>query len=563
VSPRGGRALDSATELPRPRTVATPPYWLVLAAFLVVLPFLGKAPVIDEEGYLWIAAHLDPLRPYDWVRAWPPYAGDAYGCAHPPLHLYWLKLCEAVASGPVLRAFAGLPWVALLAYSVARLTTRACHHPGIAAAIWLASPIVVLALHDSWMIDLPAVALATFAVAAYREGLVDEDERWFVASGLALGLAIETKYTMGALVPVFVVHMLRLGPRPRLWLALAAVVLAVELPLWAAYGRPHPWEVWVHRGEIASGTLAGRTLGTIARCSLLALPLVLFRARPALLAAGLGLALLAVIGARPSEMPVATSVSLVLLAGLGGAVLARAVEAVLKSPAKRRKGDRGDPLLLGGWILATVLGVIVFHNYASARYLLPAAAPAAILLTRSGEEVPWGKALLRVTAGVTAVVALVLAVADYRYAAATVEVAEAAVGRAPEPGQFAGEWGFRGVMEAAGWARYRPDVPPPPGTWVVVAKNASPGTVDLDALEPYDHVASADIFPVRVVDLAVGIGLYAETLGPLPFGLGRGPLESATLYRARGGAAGGVAGPGALGAGAGDAVPVTDGAAVP
>ena len=539
MSPRGRSPLDGPTELPRPRTVATPPYWLVAAAVLVTLPFLGKAPVIDEEGYLWIAAHLDPLRPYDWVRTWPPYAGDAYAWAHPPLHIYWLKLCQAVASGWALRAVAGLPWIALLAYSVVRLTTRACHHPGIAAAIWLASPIVVLGLHDTWMIDLPAVALATFAVAAYREGLVDEDERWFVASGLTLGLAIETKYAMAALVPVFAVHMLRLGPRPRLWLALAAVVFAVEAPLWAVYGRPHPWEVWVHRGEIASGDLAGRVLGTVARCSLLALPLVLFRARPALLAAGLALALLAVVGARPDEMPVATSVSLVLLAGLGGGVLARAGEAVLKSPTKRRKGDRGDPLLFGAWLLATVLGVVLFHNYASARYLLPAAAPAAILLTRSGEEVPWGKALLRVSAGVTAVVALTLAVADFRYAAATVEVAKAALARAPEVGVFAGEWGFRGAMEAAGWARYRADVPPPPGTWVVVAKNASPGAVDLAALEPYDHVASADTFAVRVVDLAVGIGLYAETLGPLPFGLGRGPLESATLYRVRGAGAGG------------------------
>jgi hypothetical protein len=40
-----------------------------------------------------------------------------------------------------------------------------------------------------------------------------------------------------------------------------------------------------------------------------------------------------------------------------------------------------------------------------------------------------------------------------------------------------------------------------------------------------------DRFWLRVVDVHDGIGLYAETLGPLPFGTGNGPLESATLAR--------------------------------
>ncbi|MES2645183.1 MAG: glycosyltransferase family 39 protein [Myxococcota bacterium] len=566
MSPRGRehqRPGDAApVELVRTRTVATPPYWLIAAAVLVTLPFLGKAPAIDEEGYLWIAAHLDVGRPYDWVRAWPPYDADAYAWAHPPLHVLWLKLCAVVAPTPgvALRAVAGLPWIVLFAYSVVRLAARTCRHPDLAAAMWLASPIVLLALHDTWMIDLPAVALATFAMAAYREGLVDEDQRWFVASGLALGAAIETKYSMAVLVPVLAFHMTRLGPRPWLWFALFAVVAAVEGPLWALYGRPHPWEVWLRRHEIEAGDLGARALGTLVRGALLALPLVLVRADPRILAGGLALALVAVLGARPTEMPIVMSTMLVGLAGLGGALLIRAVVAVFRSPVKRRKGDRGDPLLLGAWVVATVLGVVFVHNYASARYLLPAAAPLALMLTRSGEEVPWGKGLLRASAALSGVVALVLAVADYRFAAAGVEVARAAIGAVgavvgsgagggttgaaaggtagaggASNGRFAGEWSFRGEMEAAGWARYRPDEVLPAGTWVVVAENASAGTVDLTTLEPYRHVASADTFPVRIVDLDAGIGLYAETLGPLPFGWGRGPLEGATVYRVRGG----------------------------
>ncbi len=533
------RERDPHTTEPRRKSPpARPPWWLVAAAVLVVLPFLGKGPAIDEEGYLWIARNLDPLRPYDWSRVWPPYDADAYAWAHPPLHLLWLAACAALTdTGWLLRAIAGLPWIVLLSASVAKLAAHLCHHPGLAAALWLASPIVVLGLQDTWMIDLPAVALATAAMAAYRTGLVDEDERWFVASGLLLGLAIETKYSMAVLVPVLAVHMLRLGPRPWLWAAVAAVVLGVEGPLWAAYGRPHPWEVFARRDEIEAGGLAGRVLGTLTRSALLAFPLVLIRSNPPLLAAGGAVGLLAVLAARPAEMHVVTSTLLVLLAALGAGLLARAVAAAASSPVRRRKGDRGDPLLLGGWFVAVVLGVVALHNYASARYLLPAAAPAALMLARSGEEVSWGKALVRASAALAATLAIGLAVADLRFVAAGEEVARRAVDAVRDaggaPGRFAGEWSFRGAMEAAGWTRYRPDEPLPAGTWVVVADNASAGDVDAAALEPVRRVESDDHFPLRVVDLDGDVGLYAETLGLLPFGVRRGPLEAATLYLAR------------------------------
>lgn len=543
-------------EPPRQARPVTAPWWVIVAAVLVVLPFLGKGPALDEEGYLWIARQLDPLRPYDWKRVWPPYDdADAFAWAHPPIHLWWLAAWSALTdTGWLLRAVAGLPWVVLLAASVAKLAARVCHHPGLGAALWLASPTVVLGLQDTWMIDLPAVALATAAVATYREGLVDEEGRWFVLSGILLGLAIETKYSMAVLVPVLAVHMVRLGPRPGLWVAAGAVVLVIEGPLWAAYGRPHPWEVFTRRGEIEAGALGGRVLGTLVRSALLALPLVLLRANPALLGVGGAVGLAAVLAARPAEMHVATSTLLVVLAGLGGTLLARAGAAAVSSPLRRRKGDRGDPLLLGGWGLAVAVGVVALHNYASARYLLPAAAPAALLLARSGEEVSWGKALLRVSVAVTAVVSVALALADYRFVAAGEEVARRAlaeVGRAGAPaegvpvdaappaegggapGRFAGEWSFRGAMEAAGWVRYRPDEALPSGTWVIVADNASPGQVAADALEPVGRVESEDLFPLRVVDIRGDVGLYAETLGTLPFGFRRGPLEAATLYRVR------------------------------
>jgi hypothetical protein len=94
---------------------------------------------------------------------------------------------------------------------------------------------------------------------------------------------------------------------------------------------------------------------------------------------------------------------------------------------------------------------------------------------------------------------------------------------------FAGEWGFRAVMERHGATRLVPGRPLPPCAWLVTATHASPGEVP--PLEPVARVESMDRFWLRVVDVHDGIGLYAETLGPLPFGTGNGPLESATLAR--------------------------------
>lgn len=510
--------------------------WLAWAAPLAVLPFLGKVPALDEETYLFIGAHADWLRPYDWARAWPPYDSDAYVFAHPPLHLLWMKLLSPLAGTlPALRAVAGLPWAGLLGWSVGRLADRGAQNPGLAAGAWLACAVVLLGLSDTLMIDLPATALATFAMAAYREGQEDGAPRgWLWGAGVGLGLAVATKYSMAIVAVPIVAHMARRGWRLEVLAPAAAVVLGVEGWLWAAYGRPHLWEVWSRRHEIPAGPWDDRLLGTLARAALLPLPALLFWTHPKASAAGFGAAIVALALARPADLSAGAAAGLLVLAGLGAASVARAVHAVARSTHRRRRGDRGDALLLGAWAIAGVLGVFLLHKYASARYLLPVAAPFAILLVRSAEDVAGGKALMRVSIGISGALALALALADVRFAAAGAEVGAAAAAEAgQETGRFAGEWSYRYAMERAGWSRWRPDEALPPGTLVAVADNASPGAVPTAAWEPVGRVESADRFPLRVVDVKRGIGLYAETLGPLPFGLARGPLEGATLYRVR------------------------------
>lgn len=525
--------------------VAASPRWLVPAALLCSLAFLGKAPVIDEESYLWLGSHVTFARPYDWHRVWQPW-GDtgptSFVYAHPPLFLWWMAAVRALSADPrIARLLCVLPFVSLYAWAVGRWAARATHHSSLVGALWLSCATVQLGLQDSLMIDLPAVALVTAGLALYHEGLEVRAGLW--RGGVLLGLALATKYSMGMVVALVLVHVAVETARGRVTvgalLALLATALGipllVEAGVAAVYGRPHIVEVWTHRHDIGAGPLDLRMLGVLTRLALLPLPVLLLLARPGLTLVGSTVGLVAALTVRPTGIDGGAFVGLLACCMLGGIVIARSGATVFTPEHRRRKGDHDDGLLLGGVVLCVVVGVALAHNYASARYLLPAAAPLAILLARSAEDTPGGRALAWAGVVASAAVSLALSVADYRFGAAGLEVADAAAARverqAPPAKRFAGEWSFRYQMEQRGWTRYRPGEALPVGTLVVVAENGSPGEYPRAQWEPVDRVESADRFPLRVMAPGDGVSLYAETLGALPIGVGHGPMEAATVYR--------------------------------
>lgn len=502
---------------------------LPLAAFLVVLPALFKVPTLDEESYLWLGRQLDPTHPYSWTRSWPPYDPDGFVYAHPPLHLLWMWLVHGLPV-PLQRLASGLVWAPLLGWGVGRLAETGARHPGLAAGLWLSSTVVVLGLQDSLMVDLPAAALVTAGLAVYRAAAASEDRREEALAGVLLGLAVATKYPMALVLPVVGAHIARRRGRWTPLVVALGIAVADELLIFLVYHRVHLWEVWTRRGEIAHGPLDARALGTLARAAFLPLPFLLFRTDPRTSVAGVALAGLALALVRPAGLSPAGVTALLLFCIAGGLVAARAGRALGAATHRRRKGDLDDGFLLGGVTLTWLLGVTLLHNYASTRYLLPAAGPLAILLTRSAEEVRGGKALARMSIVASAGVALAVALADYRYARAGWAVGVQAAAKAPT-GHFAGEWSFRAAMEQAGWTRLGPEDPVEPGDWIAVVDNASPGAVDVSRWEPVQRIESDDRFPLRVNDLGRGASLYAETLGVLPLGWSQGHLEGLTLFR--------------------------------
>ncbi len=526
------------------------PRWLVPAALLCAVAFIGKAPVIDEESYLWLGSHVSVLRPYDWHRVWQPWDVDGpstFEYAHPPLFLWFMALVRGISTDlRVNRLCCAVPFVSLYAWGVGRWAARCTVSPGLVGILWLASATVQLGLQDSLMIDLPAVALVTAGLALYREGVDEGAGLW--RAGALLGLGLGTKYSMGMVVGLVILHAAVQAGRGRLrgWALVAFLAPLLSIPLLGeaamavVYGKVHFLHVWAHRHDIASGPLDQRALGALVRMALLPLPALLLLARPGLTLGGtLGGLVMATI-ARPAGIEGGQFAELAICCAVGGVALARAAATVFTPAHMRRRDDRDDGLLLGGTVLCVVAGVTFAHNYASARYLLPAAAPLAMLLVRSAEDTLGGRALAQVSAAVGAVGALAFSVADYRFGASGVEVARVAAARVderrPVEKRFAGEWSFRYTMEALGWERYRPGEDLPGGTLVVVADGESPGDYPRSVWEPVDRIESADALWLRVMSPAQGVSLYAETLGALPIGVGDGPLETATVFRVGAGA---------------------------
>ncbi|MCB9764223.1 MAG: hypothetical protein H6739_30910 [Alphaproteobacteria bacterium] len=481
--------------------------------------------MLDEESYLDIAQQIasHPLRPYDWFRPWQPWGAtppaDAFLFAHPPLHLWWVALWQRLGVGPALRLAVGLPWALLLGWATGELAATCVQRPGRAALVWVTGPAVALGLASSLMIDLPVVALSTIAVTLWvtaRPGL----------AGLALALAAFTKYPALVLLPVLGVDAWR-GGRGRDFGRLLAVFAALwgagEAWLAWSYGEPHLLRVLRTAGDIGRGPLAGRTLGALTRLGLVLAPVwALGTGRRGLVAGVAGAALTGGLLAgqlAPSELALTA-----LLGGCGAAVLACGL-----------MEDRPrHATLLRLWVAAGLAAVVLGHNYVGGRYLLPVAAPLALLLTPRLAGL--SRARFGAMVALSAALALGVVRAEGAHARLQVAVADAlndeaaALGR--PPGVFTGEWTFRWRMTALGWRFASPEERPPAGTLYAAPLHASPGPLP-PGLVPLAEVVERGPGPLRLLDLERGVGYHAETLGPAPLGVGPSIAERGRLFEVR------------------------------
>ncbi|MEY3211408.1 MAG: Dolichyl-phosphate-mannose-protein mannosyltransferase, partial [Pseudomonadota bacterium] len=433
---------------------------LAVACAVIVALAATRPPVLDEEVYLNIAAQLQrhPWRPYDWWRPMQPWgddpAPDAFLFAHPPLHLLWVSLWTALLPwGPALRLAVAAPFALLLGAAAGDLLHRESPRAQRGAWLWLASPILWLALQSGLMIDLGVVALSTAALAA-RLRAQEEPHRpgWEWAEGALLGLACLWKYPALILVFVLTLDALRTGRRP--WRAIFTFGLifgGAQLGLAAVYGEPHLLHVLTEAAQISRGPLGGRALGAVARLGVALSPILLLalgiRWRIAVIALAAPLTLIALQEGAYTLVDHGL-MALFLIGGLSA--LGVAVSALTKP---------GRSWLYGAWALAAVIGVIVGHNYASGRYLLPAILPLAIL---GAEQLSRRWMILGALPWFALSVAT--SVAEHRQAQAAVNVVAQLTAAQPTPGVFTGEWTARWALSRAGWRFVSPGAALPPGT---------------------------------------------------------------------------------------------------
>ena len=523
---------------------------LAVCCALVAAVLAAAVPVLDEESYLDIARQLDPWRPYDWWRPWPPWGlqreADAFVYAHPPGFLIWVRAWLQQAGGTTthiapLKMAAGIPWAALLGWSVGRLAERMTSRPWLTVSIWLASPIVVLGLQRGLMPDLMLTALLTCAVVAWVEGHASKADRsaqvrWWVGGAFSLALAVSVKYSALVLVPALVLHQLALRPRPRavaFWATLGLLLVGMETWLAVSYGRVHLVEVLSRADEIGRSPFGARVLGVSSRLGLgmLVLPLLArpFRkAMPVVGGAALGVAWL---GA-PEGTVFSEFVLLALAACAGLGLVAVGARELLGPSAPRADRTPADGILLGGWALAVIAGVMVGHNFGAPRYLLPAMAPLALVLGRICASRLDLRMLAWTGTLVSAGVALVWSWSEHRFFDAADAAARSVVLAHPEGGCFTGEWSFRHHLQEAGWTfcGSLDDMSAlPSGSIIAGPVQSSPGELP-DGLIKL-HEATFGWSPLRLVDAAEGVAWYGESLGARPVAWHPGPLEGVATWK--------------------------------
>jgi len=313
------------------------------------------------------------------------------------------------------------------------------------------------------------------------------------------------------------------------WLAALLPVLAGEAWLASIYGRFHPIEVILRADEISRGDVRARLLGVLARLSLGLTPFILLTwglRRSLVTGTLLGAGVMA-LAWQPAALDWPTALRLLPFVMLGSSVVVAAATVSRAPAAARGPGQPCDGLLLALWAGIWLLGVVLVHNFAAPRYLLPGLVPLALLLARAVDARPENRHLLWSGVLVSAVVSLSLTVAEHRYFQASAQLGEQIARTWQSPGVFPGEWSFRYAMTQKGWTMLRPDSPS--GVLVVAPLNASPGELP----EIKEHVADYAIGDagLRVMCVRCRVGLYGDTLGVLPLGWSSGALEEATAWR--------------------------------
>lgn len=497
---------------------------LVFAVLLLRLPFLSHPIQGDDYYYLAGAmrAQIDPLHPTHGRYVFLGEMVDMRGHPHPPLNMWVLGALLAIFGDvrevPFHAAYAFFSLAAVLA--VWWLARQFSAPPVTAALLFLATPAFVVN-GNSLEADVPFLALWLASTALFIRASNGRSVRALVFAAAAMALAALAAYQAVVLVPVLAGY---LWWRARTWLAgwVALAAPVVMLGLWQLFER-------ISSGVAPAGVLAGY----LASYAFQALPSKLANAVALTVHAGWlvfpGLAFAAFRRlSRPLWVLVIAAVApaawwldrhplfwVSFAAGLV-VVLAAAVTLVRPCEPERR--------FLAWWILVFFVSALVLFFAGSARYLLPMAAPVALLVAKQVERRAW----LWAGIGLQLVIWVPAAVMNYQHwDAYRAFVGELRGELSARRVWVNAEWGLRFYAEAEGALPLLRSQPVAPGEMVLTSRIAYPASFTTGGGRLVE-IARREVrpsIPIRLIGLDVRSAYSTVTLGYRPFDVRNTPLD--------------------------------------
>ncbi len=485
---------------------------LVLALVVLIrLPFLNQPVQGDDVYYIAIArnALVDRWHPMQMGYTFQGARVSMAGHPHPPLNAYILALLLWACGGvrePLFHAvYIVFSLIGVLA--MYRLARRFTERPLLATLLFASVPAFVVN-GNSLEADIPFLAFWMAGFALYLEGQ-------HVLGAGSLAVAALGAYQGLFAAPILAHHAWYRRRRSKTaWLAVLAAPVA--LAAWQIFQQ-------LSADEAPAGILAGylQTYGLLALVRKLHSALALIAhlgwtvfplAVPPSLASIAAIPLTLFLPGYLWWQRLLLAVS--LAAGL--AVLAR----WLVTLRKERSSEDG---LLAAWGLIFFAGAVAVFYAGSARYLLPAAAPAVLTVVRRSPR-RW---LLWTAVVLNLVVGLVLAAANHQYSNQYRQFADRLKPFATERQIWSGaEWGLRYYLEQIGAEPLVRDQPVYPGSIMVSSELA--GRIPVASGGRPRLLFQAELrtrSPIRLIGLDSRSGYSSSDFGVLPFDLGRGAVD--------------------------------------
>lgn len=483
---------------------------LIIIGFILLIrvPFLNQAVQGDDIYYLQGAQHalIEPLHPNRATYAFQGEMVSMQGHPHPPLNAWFLAallaIWKEVYEAPFHAAYIVFSLIAAL--SMWSLARRFSDRPLWATLLFLATPAFVIN-GNSFESDLPFLAfwmagIALFIVAVDRRSIL-----LLLPSAAALALASLAALQAIAVVPVLAVY---LWMNARTWKPgwLAALTAPVVLGIWQLFEKSTG-------GALPATVLAGyfSTYGLqqfhnkLKNAAALTghLAWIVF---PILTASAFRVKWIWIVVAAAVGIAIDFNPLFWVSFALGVALIVWC--------AQHRE-------FLTLWILIFFATALIIFFAGSARYLLPIAAPVAILASRERRWI--------VPAFVCEIaVALALAFVNYQHWDGYRRIANTLPnGDAHKRVWIDGEWGLRYYLESKGALPVLRGQAVRPGDLVVSSELSHPVPVTSGGgrLAPLSTNDVTSVLPLRLIGVGSKSGYSTASAGFRPFDIVSGPID--------------------------------------